>query len=292
MRRRIVYLAAAVLVWQWLGVVSEAQLVQVGPGYVKAPFVRVYHYPDGSSFVRAPFVAIHSPGYAVAYPEHSVPTPGDLCEMSWRSLGEAIHESTIQLDSDLDQFARGENWRSRLKTSEIAALVPKGADRPPAAGVRRQLLAALEVLRAAHKSSELSPVVSLQSFQILEAALGEYVSPPDVRLERQLFGASDELWHSLGDYPTGGLWRDYLALSPGMALADRKLGEAQSTPSAVELSDVLKHYDSVDQNNDFRIIARLPAFKTTHELLAAFVSQRATGSSQPEELPPPQRTGR
>jgi len=292
MRRLIVYLAATALVWQSLGLVSEAQLVQVGPGYVKAPFVRVYHYPDGSSFVRAPFVAVTSPGYRTVYPAHNLPTPGDLCEMSWRSLGETIHDATVHLDSDLDQFARGEDWRSRLKTSEIAALAPKGGDAPPAADVRRQLQDTLEIFHAAHKSSELSPVVNLPSFQILEAALGEYVSPPKQRLQRQLLWAADELRHSLGEFATGGGWRDYLALSSGMALADGKLADAQSSPSAAELSDILKHFDSVDQNNDYRIIARLPAFKATHERLAAYLNSFPTPSSQPEELPAPQRIGR
>ncbi len=188
MRRLIVYLAAAALVWQSLSLVSEAQLVQVGPGYVKAPFVRVYHYPDGSSYVRAPFVAVISPGCRTVYPAPSLPTPGDL--------------------------------------------------------------------------------------------------------QRQLFCAAGELRHSLGDFATGGGWRDYLALSPGMALADGKPDDAQSSPSAAELSDVLKRFDSVDQNNDYRIIARLPGFKATHERLAAYLSQITTPSSQPEELPTPQRVGR
>lgn len=47
---------------------ARAQLVQVGPGYVKAPFVRVERGPEGTR-VRAPFTRVETgrPAYSPAY---------------------------------------------------------------------------------------------------------------------------------------------------------------------------------------------------------------------------------
>ena len=42
MTRTLLRLTAAAVLWQFAAAIADAQLVQVGPGYVKAPFVRVY----------------------------------------------------------------------------------------------------------------------------------------------------------------------------------------------------------------------------------------------------------
>src|SRR5438552_1812968 len=63
MNRLFLRPTAVAILLHFLIATGEAQLVQVGPGFVKAPFVRVYWCPDGSSYVRAPFVEVFSPSY-------------------------------------------------------------------------------------------------------------------------------------------------------------------------------------------------------------------------------------
>ncbi len=88
--RRLTRLAIMGLAFSMLmdsiGSEAYAQLVQVGPGFVRAPFVRIYTAPDGSSHIRAPFVAINTPPrmppphviIGPALPDSDVPdSPGD-----------------------------------------------------------------------------------------------------------------------------------------------------------------------------------------------------------------------
>src|SRR5690242_4020923 len=99
---RVVVLAICALV---LPATGQAQLVQVGPGFVKAPFVRVYWCPDGSTRVRAPFVDVVSPGFRrVSWvPNNSSATPNDLSEMDWRELRASLHRLAANLDAELDR---------------------------------------------------------------------------------------------------------------------------------------------------------------------------------------------
>ena len=120
---------------------AHAQLVQVGPGFVKAPFVRVYWGPDGSSYVRAPFVGVYSPGYWV----DRGPMPVDCQRMNWAALVGTINESARRLDSELTQMAGGDVWRTRLNLKDLATLAPPDIRQPPPE-VRERLLATLTAL--------------------------------------------------------------------------------------------------------------------------------------------------
>ncbi|MBI3840163.1 MAG: hypothetical protein HY288_19750 [Planctomycetia bacterium] len=288
MHRGLFYLTAPVLLWNSLSLVSQAQLVQVGPGFVKAPFVRVYRYPDGGSYVRAPFVSVSTPGYRMGRWAYRLPASTDFLQMDWRMLSQTVLEWSARLDADLDYFPSGKTWRSQLKTAEIAALVPKDRDAPPAADVRQQLQEILEIHRAASNSPELSRIANLPSFQILQLALAEYVTPSEQRSRRQLFFAAGELNRSLERFTTGGGWQQYLALSPGLVLSDDKALETEPVVSSDEFAQVLARFNSVSQNTDYRVISALPAFEATHERLAAYLGRSPTPSlNPPEELPAP-----
>src|SRR5580698_926263 len=117
----------ALLVSQASMPAAQAQLVQVGPGFVRAPFVRVYWGPDGSSSVRAPFVSSYSPGYGFQLGV----MPPNCQRMDWAALARTINESARQLDADLTQIAAGDTWRTRLNTKELAMLAPADPQQPP-----------------------------------------------------------------------------------------------------------------------------------------------------------------
>lgn len=286
MRHAYLSFAVSGILWPALSLVSQAQLVQVAPGYVKAPFVRVYTYPDGGSYVRAPFVSVFSPGYHGH--GHPVPTPADCCQMSWKSLGQTVRESAAQLDKDLDHVTSGKEWKAQLKTAEIAALVPENVDAPPPEEARQQLQQISKSYANTSNSPEFRNVSNLRSFQVLQVVLAEYSSPPGERLRKQLFVAAGDLKRSLGRFDTGEGWRQYFTLSPGMALSEDKAEANDAAPNDAELAQVLDRFDSVQQNEDYYKISRLPAFNTTRERLAAFLTHSQSPASQsPEELPAP-----
>ncbi len=298
MDRLFLRLVTPALLWQSLSLVCEAQLVQVGPGYVKAPFVRVYSFPNGGSYVRAPFVEVFTPGYYVPpaaatlptaiVPTDTLPTANDLAQLDWASLAQSLREWTAQINTDLDQFSTGSDWKSHLKTSDMAALLTTAGDAPPAEDVRRQLQETLGRYHAARQTSEAQPVTSLTSFQLLEALLDEYVLPPDVRLRRQLFLAAGKLDRSLERFTTGSDWRHYLALSPGMALSQANIDEPQSSQSMAELNKAKEQFDAASQSSDYRTITALPDFAITHQRLADYLRQAPTPRSRSkEELPAP-----
>jgi hypothetical protein len=286
MHRACFYLAAA-LAWLSLSVVAQAQLVQVGPGFVKAPFVRVYWGPGGS-YVRAPFVSVGTPGFRSRNSAYAVPTDADLAQMDWQSLCRVVRESNAQLDADLNQFPSGSEWKTRLKTADVAALLPWQVDAPPTEDARQQLQEILQTQNAQNGSAEFSRVANLVSFKVLQAALSEYVIPPDQRPRRQLLFAARDLNRSLQRFDTGDTWQRYLRVAPGLALSEEKTDSPPSVPSPDDLTLALAHFDSVLQNPDFRVISSLPAFQTTRQRLAAFLGQPGTPQAQPpEELPAP-----
>jgi hypothetical protein len=285
---RLILYVTAVLAWQSLSLVCQAQLVQVGPGYVKAPFVRVYSYPNGGSYVRAPFVGVFSPGYDMYPVAPALPTRSELAQMSWASLAQAIRQWTVQLNTDLDSQSPSVDWKPFLETSEIVALLPAAADAPPSEEVRRQLQEALDRFHAVRQTSEAQSVTTLPSFQLVEALLGEYVLPPDVRLRRQLFSAAGELSRSLERYTTGSDWQTYLALAPGLALSQANVDEPPSPQNLAELTTARERFDAVSQSDDFRTTTNLPAFALTRQRLTEYLQQATASHSQAaEELPTP-----
>ncbi len=285
MQRCVFYLTAALL-FHSSALTGQAQLVEVRPGYIRAPFVRIYRNPDGGSHVQAPFVNVFSPGYGPRNVVRGVPTVVEFGQMNWLSLSQAVREWTTRLDADLGRFPSGEFWKSSLKTAEIAALVPAEHNGPPDEDVRQRLRAIFEIHETVGAAPELNGVVGLASFRVLHAALGEYSTPPEQRLRRQLFTAAGELYRSLQHYNTGPSWQEYLMLSPGRALAEARLAGAEFAPNLAELTAALGRFDSVRRNPEYGEISRLAAFKATHELLEVYVQQLQMPPPSPEEPSP------
>lgn len=288
MSRSFVYLMVSIFTAHLWHSACHAQLVRVAPGYVKAPFVRVYSYPDGSSYVRAPFVSVFSPGYRRGYGVPSGPTSSELAEMDWRLLGQATRASAAQLDVDLKQIPSGATWRSRLKIAELTALLPPESDLSPTDDVRQQLQEISRIYGGLDSSRESRSVSNLRSFQVLQQALAEYVTPPVQRLRRQLYFKAGQLNRALERFATGAGWQNYLMLSTGLSLSTDHAQSSESLHSVADYKEVLARFDSVGQNPDYRVISDLPEFKTTRQRLADYLGQLETPPAQkPEELPAP-----
>jgi hypothetical protein len=150
------------------------------------------------------------------------------------------------------------------------------------------LLEIFDIYQSASQSPEYRRITGLPSFQALAAVLGEYVTTPDERLRRQLFVAANELDRSLEQFKTGTTWQQFLEVAPGKTLSADETNQAPPALDASDLARLLIRFDSVEQNDDYRVIAAVPAFKATHNLLAAYLSQpRVSSPAGIEELPTP-----
>ena len=149
MKRKLCAAAIAALISQSAFGVCDAQVVQVGPGYVKAPFVRVYRGPNGT-VVDAPFTHVergapaYGPRYAPSrYPngvngeyrvdqygvEQYIPAPGidlTIAERHRRRLAIVAR----RLDHDLTRFSTGAQWQDFFRLPPEVRVIQRGADRP------------------------------------------------------------------------------------------------------------------------------------------------------------------
>ncbi len=306
MRRIIFYLAVASLILNTAREASQAQAVRVGPGFVRAPYAAVDWLPNGAAHVRAPFVNVYGPRFPFAPPFPLPPVPPwirpypwveyaekppsveELSQMDYQTLGQVVAKATALLNMDLDQLKTGQLWKAHLKTAELAALLPKKFDTAPPEDLRAQLQNIFEIHRATAESLEYAKITGLETFQVLGAALAEYLTPQDERLRRQLFLAAGALDQSLDRFKTGGTWQQYLELAPGKILSPNAVQDATVPPTPAEMAELLARFDSVQRSEEFRVIAAVPEFKATHELLAAYVGQaRVSSLGGTEELPTP-----
>ncbi len=170
--------------------VAEAQLVQIGPGYVKAPFVRVYRTRNGTS-VRAPFTHVESgaPAYgrqlrqgpyahpygdpqAGGYDNGDATAAISLMERQRRLVARAAR----RLDRDLLRFRTGSHWQAFLR------LPPEllNAHRIAGRGVMVQLdpvavQAALNNFDTVASNDQYRKIAQLSSFRSTHRLLREYV---------------------------------------------------------------------------------------------------------------------
>jgi hypothetical protein len=126
------------------------------------------------------------------------------------------------------------------------------------------------------------------------------VAPPVVHpvptpqtLAEQLFSAGRELNRSLDRFDTAATWQHYFGLARGEPLATvpvEHLPGQYMYPSAnaADVVGLRRHFDLVSQDDRYRMIANLPAFQKTHQLLVAFLNERSHPPGRAaEELPEP-----
>ena len=173
--------------------IAEAQLVQVGPGYVKAPFVRVYRTPNGT-VVRAPFTNIErgGPAYRSQYPQAPYVNPYEDPRLASRDGDIAAADITLlerqrrlvaasarRLDRDLLRFRTGSHWQAFLRLppgflngNRIAISGRGEMVQPDPIAVQ----GALNNFDAVADSDEYQTISQLGSFRSTHRLLREYVS--------------------------------------------------------------------------------------------------------------------
>lgn len=270
---------------------AAGQLVVVQPGYVKAPFVRVFTNPDGSSYIRAPFVEVYSPPH---YHHHAAPTPDELAEYDWWMLRRVAREAAARLDNALSRFPTGDVWRRHFQTHDLANLDTPHAEGAPTPKDQAKFTAWLVIYDAGAKSADLRAVANLTDYHVLHAALRELALPPETRQRSQLATSARLLDRALEEFRTGDTWRKYLAMPEGVFVdeATQKDAAAPQVDSAA-LVKLRERYESVNENESYRGIARLPEFQTTRQRLARYLDLTTADSMAPptstEELPVPRQ---
>lgn len=296
MKRNLLILATLAIGLHSLSAVALGQLVQVGPGYVKAPFVRVYSDPGnggrGGAYVRAPFVEVYGNGPRGRFARQPVPpTPEELSQYDWRSLRTTIRELSKYLDSQLSTLATGDQWKAHLKTAEIRDLV-RDENAPPSDHVLAQLPRILASFESTRENPEYRTISGLDGFRSLNDALIEFAAPPDLRLRKQLYFAVADLNQSLESMRAEAAWQRVLALPEGLALAPDAVPQSATTVETSDVAKALAHYESIARNGQYRSIAAIPAFRAIQDRLGEYLAaSRSPTPAAPrvgaEELPAP-----
>ena len=283
-----------------------AQLVQVGPGYVKAPFVRVYTNPDGRTHVRAPFVSVNSPSRQYFVPRYHEFAPqnavryGDahadsagtssFRELDWSELRKLARASLAQLEANLQS-----SWHKYLNFELLTTIVEDDINVPFDEHQITELNEVLSRFEATLNTPNLTHVTRAAGFHDLHGALVELSSTPLQRKKRQLVGAKRQLDADLARINAPGSWRDYLQLP----IVDRS--EMSDIPEAPNVKDddlapleaTMQRYDQTAADERFQAIADLEGFQSTRlrlreyfELIQAAASPSILRSI--EQLPLPQ----
>lgn len=192
--------------------VAEAQLVQVGPGYVKAPFVRVYRTPHGTS-VRAPFTRVDGgrPVYGHYYQQRTYAQPYDepqvdydnkvddnIDEVAELSLLERqrrlVAKSAWRLDRDLSGFRSGGHWQAVLQLPPEFrhgdTMAGGGSEvQPDPVAVK----SALDNFDTVASDGQSRKIAGLHSFRTTHRLLREYVSLLSLPREEPDLNGPDEV---------------------------------------------------------------------------------------------------
>lgn len=299
-------LASSSLALFILPAIGQAQIVEVEPGYVRAPFVRVYRTPDGGTQVRAPFVDVHSDGTRYRRPPRSpydlppvppinapapvtVDTPGiptqiDVATADWQSLRLIIRTGEAELANRLNRYRAADRWKATLQIGSLSQILTDDDNQPPTGETRDRLQAILDTYDRASINPAFRPVTRLSEFHTVHTALTELLLSPLERKRGQLATAARDLDQTLAQMPNGSHWSDYLRLPDSIFAPD----DSATIRNLDELSRVLNRFESVSADRRYGLIAALPAFQATHRHLVDYIAISSPPSlSLPEELPAP-----
>jgi len=167
---------------------ARAQPVQVGPGYVKAPFVRIYRGPEGTT-VEAPFTRVQTNGSAYNRrnpPQPSVAPPSDPLGQHFGNAKQVLPGSEVsaverqrrklavlarRLDRDLMRMTTATHWQAFLQLPpEIVSSKRALAMHTDLESLQR----ALKHFSLVADNKEYQSVASLGSFRTLYRELQSY----------------------------------------------------------------------------------------------------------------------
>ena len=275
---------------------SFAQLVQIGPGYVKAPFVRVYTDEYGGTHVRAPFTSVYSPGYRNVVPPEgyyfdstqrarrfgsplatrSNPLGLRAADMNWQSLRRLAREGVAELNQELSRQRALQSWQDYLQTAAIGELVAADRNEPPPEEVRQQLEEILKSYDATLNTNNLRSIHGRPGFRKVHAALTALVVPPLAHQRRLVAASAIELRRELATMGSNGeSWVSHLQLSaPIFADEAYDPGSDRADVEHEQLAEIISRFDAVSATPQYAVISELAGFRATYENLTAYRDMR------------------
>ncbi len=279
------------------GGVARSQLVVVRPGFVKAPFVRVYKNPDGSSYVRAPFVSIGSApprfwrGAPMGQPTVARRVRVDMGAADWRQLRRLVRDVLPEVNAGFQRTAGGTDWRVRLGFDELSEMVAFDGNSPLTPVERAEMSRRWPAYEQMGSDANVTSIVTQPGFRQLTAALRELLEPPVERLRRQALEGGQLLMAHLGEMLNGDGWQEYLAFPSARKGAPRE-NDAPGVDRA-DWSRLLERFEQTALNPDYGVIVQMDEFQSAHRRVALLVSwlrnpPESSVAPMIEELPPGQ----
>ena len=103
-----------------------------------------------------------------------------------------------------------------------------------------------------------------------------YIDSPPTR--RQIAASAGNLFEALGQFETADTWRHYLEIAPGQLLSTQISAHSPQDASFNDaLTNVLRHFDTANRQQQYQQITALPEFQHTHTLLANYLAQQSRG---------------
>ena len=180
------------------------------------------------------------------------------------TAGERVLESVVALDGQITKVAPDKEWSKRLSLDELRA-VSAFSEQPANDSQRQALENTLKVYQAVAKEDQSADISKLPEFKETLAALQAYLAPIDVRRRQQAAASFRQLAHELRSYKNGTAWVEHLVPAE-LTTADSKISVSKE-----QAEKLLKRFDKLAGNPDYKKVTSLPGFKPAYDALKATV---------------------
>lgn len=302
MRTHLNIVLTALLAASFLPASVDAQLFDVNRNSIDLPFLRLQRRQRPRTRVQPPDTGTQVESGRNHPDPHSqqnqlLPTPAatqplepvsasagatdwaaDVAAMDWLTLRQVIRAGESDLDRQLGRYGAAEIWRRQLEIPTLNRLLAVDLDAPPSSALRAQLQPVLAAYDDVAVSPTGRPVTRLNDFQMVRAALREFLTSPRERQRGRLIVTAAELDTALGQIPGGAAWIQRLRLPNSiygvseLSTEQVALVDESAASEADQLQPLLEQFEAISRNPGLREIASRPEFHATMHHLAEYVA--------------------
>lgn len=208
-----------------------------------------------------------------------VPSSSQLARMPREDLIQLLQAGAEELNDELTDLSTGDGWARHLHLQSLSDLSGSHTD--------SELAEITALFNSTAEKPEFEMIASLWGFRTVHGVLVELMVPPASRHRRQLEETTEWLSHSLSKLTTGKGWKEHLKLAALEETLSTAGEEGSLSDAAIRdsLLAILTTFDRVRDDASFKVIADLPAFQVTHEIMASYCD--LLKSAGPIEAPVP-----
>jgi len=226
------------------------------PGYYQGS--DYYSEYNSSAAAQTPLAMEHPP----------IPTAGQVARLTDEQLRMIIAVSLDGYSKDLDGFNTGDGWKKHFKLAELKAHVIASQSGSSDAANRALIADISQKFEAAGTDPTYEVITKPWGFQTLLVSLKEYSLPAVQRQSHLLNAKTQTLKRSLDNISTGAGWKAYLEIDDLEKLLDKPANNAEVIK---KLEKILKRFDDVSQNPQYKTIAELQGFEVTQTALQLYI---------------------